>query len=79
MIIESWRREGMMGGAKAHYDGIVAFSETDFTYDFCKTPPSPSGGCTAKTIRRSEGSLRRRGTTSAKASLENGTLKTYKG
>jgi non-heme chloroperoxidase len=23
----------MMGGAKAHYDGIVAFSQTDFTAD----------------------------------------------
>jgi non-heme chloroperoxidase len=23
----------MMGGAKAHYDGIVAFSQTDFTED----------------------------------------------
>jgi hypothetical protein len=23
----------MMGGAKAHYDGIVAFSQTDFTDD----------------------------------------------
>jgi non-heme chloroperoxidase len=27
----NWWREGMMGGAKAHYDGIVAFSQTDFT------------------------------------------------
>ena len=26
----------MMGGAKAHYDGIVAFSETDFTEDLKK-------------------------------------------
>lgn len=32
-IIENWRRQGMMGGAKAHYDGIEAFSETDFTED----------------------------------------------
>src|SRR5256885_9512470 len=29
-IIENWWRQGMMGGAKAHYDGIVAFSQTDF-------------------------------------------------
>ncbi|MBV9287620.1 MAG: alpha/beta hydrolase, partial [Hyphomicrobiales bacterium] len=28
-----WWRQGMMGGAKAHYDGIKAFSETDFTDD----------------------------------------------
>src|SRR5438477_1156104 len=31
--IANWRRQGMMGGAKAHYDGIEAFSETDFTED----------------------------------------------
>ena len=30
-IIANWWRQGMMGGAKAHYDGIVAFSQTDFT------------------------------------------------
>ncbi len=32
-IIQNWWRQGMMGGAKAHYDGIVAFSQTDFTGD----------------------------------------------
>jgi non-heme chloroperoxidase len=32
-VIENWWRQGMMGGAKAHYDGIKAFSETDFTDD----------------------------------------------
>ena len=32
-IIQNWWRQGMMGGAKAHYDGIVAFSQTDFTAD----------------------------------------------
>jgi non-heme chloroperoxidase len=32
-IIENWWRQGMMGGAKAHYDGVVAFSQTDFTED----------------------------------------------
>jgi non-heme chloroperoxidase len=31
--IMNWWRQGMMGGAKAHYDGIVAFSQTDFTSD----------------------------------------------
>src|SRR3954469_17062394 len=31
--ISNWWRQGMMGGAKAHYDGIVAFSQTDFTED----------------------------------------------
>ena len=32
-IIGNWWRQGMIGGAKAHYDGIKAFSETDFTDD----------------------------------------------
>jgi non-heme chloroperoxidase len=31
--IENWWRQGMMGGANAHYDGIKAFSETDQTDD----------------------------------------------
>ena len=35
-VIENWWRQGMMGGAKAHYDGIVAFSQTDFTADLEK-------------------------------------------
>jgi non-heme chloroperoxidase len=30
-VIWNWWRQGMMGGAKAHYDGIIAFSQTDFT------------------------------------------------
>ncbi|MCE3551480.1 alpha/beta hydrolase [Pseudonocardia sp. RS11V-5] len=32
-IIRNWWRQGMTGSAKAHYDGIVAFSQTDFTED----------------------------------------------
>ncbi|WP_040638840.1 alpha/beta fold hydrolase [Microvirga lotononidis] len=32
-IIQNWWRQGMAGSAKAHYDGIKAFSETDFTED----------------------------------------------
>lgn len=32
-VIDNWWRQGMMGGAKAHYDGIKAFSETDQTED----------------------------------------------
>ena len=32
-VIDNWWRQGMMGGAKPHYDGIKAFSETDFTDD----------------------------------------------
>jgi non-heme chloroperoxidase len=32
-IRDNWWRQGMMGGIKAHYDCIKAFSETDFTED----------------------------------------------
>jgi non-heme chloroperoxidase len=35
-VVDNWWRQGMMGGAKAHYDGIVAFSQTDFTEDLKK-------------------------------------------
>jgi non-heme chloroperoxidase len=35
-IIWSWWRQGMMGGVKAHSDGVVAFSQTDFTEDLKK-------------------------------------------
>ncbi len=35
-VIENWWRQGMMGGIKAQYDGIVAFSQTDFTEDLKK-------------------------------------------
>src|SRR5580765_3467762 len=74
-IIENWWRQGMMGGAKAHYDGIVAFSQTDFTEDLKKitvpvlvmhgdddqiAPYADSGPLSAKLVR-------------------NGTLKTYHG
>ena len=34
--ITNWWRQGMMGGTKAHYDCIKAFSETDFTEDLKK-------------------------------------------
>ena len=74
-IVQNWWRQGMMGGAKAHYDGIVAFSQTDFTDDLKKitvpvlvmhgdddqiVPYADSGPLTAKL-------------------LKNATLKTYKG
>ena len=35
-IIQNWWRQSMMGSANAHYDGIKAFSETDFTDDLKK-------------------------------------------
>lgn len=74
-IIQNWWRQGMMGGAKAHYDGIVAFSQTDFTPDLKKisvptlvmhgdddqiVPYADSGPLTAKLVK-------------------NAVLKTYKG
>ena len=35
-IIQNWWRQGMMGAANAHYEGIVAFSQSDFTEDLQK-------------------------------------------
>jgi non-heme chloroperoxidase len=35
-IREHWWLQGMLGGVKAHYDCIKAFSETDFTEDLKK-------------------------------------------
>src|SRR3546814_18601113 len=35
-LIQNWWRQGMVGSAKAHYDCITAFSETDFTEDLKK-------------------------------------------
>jgi non-heme chloroperoxidase len=35
-IRDNWWRQGMMGGVKAQYDCIKAFSETDFTDDLTK-------------------------------------------
>lgn len=35
-VIDNWWRQGMIGGAKAHYDCIKAFSETDFSEDLKK-------------------------------------------
>jgi non-heme chloroperoxidase len=74
-VIQNWWRQGMMGSAKAHYEGIVAFSQTDFTKDLKGisvptlvmhgdddqiVPYADSGPLTSKLLR-------------------NGTLKTYKG
>jgi len=74
-VIQNWWRQGMMGGAQAHYDGIKAFSETDFTEDLKKitvpvlvmhgdddqiVPYADSAPLTAQLVK-------------------NGTLKTYKG
>src|SRR3989454_3603041 len=74
-VIENWWRQGMMGGAKAHYDGIVAFSQTDFTDDLKKiTVPVLVMHSEDDQIVPYVAS----GPLSAKL-LKNGTLKTYKG
>ena len=74
-VIRNWWRQGMMGAANAHYDGIVAFSQTDFTDDLRKisipvlvmhseddqiVPYAAAGPLAARL-------------------LQNGTLKTYQG
>ena len=65
----------MMGGAKAHYDGIVAFSQTDFTDDLKKiTVPVLVMHVDDDQIVPYVAS----GPLSAKL-LKNGTLKTHKG
>jgi len=74
-IIQNWWRQGMMGGAKAHYDGIVAFSQTDFTEDLKKIsiPALVMHGDDDQIVPYADSAP-----LSAKL-LQKGTLKTYKG
>ncbi len=74
-VIWNWWRQGMMGGAKAHYDGIVAFSQTDFTEDLKKLnlPVLVMHGDDDQIVPYADS-----GPLSAKL-LKNGTLKTYPG
>jgi len=74
-VIWNWWRQGMMGGAKAHYDGIVAFSQTDFTEDLKKIsiPVFVMHGDDDQIVPYADSAP-----LSAKL-LRNGTLKTYKG
>jgi len=74
-VIQNWWRQGMMGGAKAHYDGIIAFSQTDFTEDLKKisVPTLVMHGDDDQIVPYAD---------SAPLSamlVKNGTLKTYKG
>ena len=64
-----------MGGAKAHYDGIVAFSQTDFTEDLKKitVPVLVMHGDDDQIVPYADS-----GPLSAKL-VQNGTLKTYHG
>src|SRR5260370_3319035 len=73
-VVWHWWGPGMMAGAKAGYDGIVAFSQTDFTEDLKKIP-------VPVLVMHSEDDqivpYVASGPLSAKL-LKNGTLKTYK-
>jgi non-heme chloroperoxidase len=74
-VIENWWRQGMMGGIKAHYDGIVAFSQTDFTPDLKKmsVPTLVMHGDDDQIVPYADS-----GPLSAKL-VQHGILKTYKG
>ena len=74
-IIANWWRQGMMGSAKAQCDGIVAFSQTDFTEDLTKisVPALVMHGDDDQIVPYADSAPM-----SAKL-LKNGTLKTYKG
>jgi non-heme chloroperoxidase len=73
--IRNWWRQGMQGGAKAHHDGVVAFSQTDFTEDLKRisVPTLVMHGEDDQIVPIADSAL-----LSAKL-LKNGTLKTYKG
>jgi non-heme chloroperoxidase len=74
-IIANWWRQGMAGGAKAHYDGVVAFSQTDFTADLeaVTVPTLVLHGEDDQVVPFADS-----GELSAKI-LPNGTLKSYPG
>jgi non-heme chloroperoxidase len=74
-LVENIERQGMMGGAKAHYDGIVAFSQTDFTADpkRISLPVLVMHGDDDQIVPYADSAL-----LSAEL-LKNGILKTYKG
>jgi non-heme chloroperoxidase len=74
-LIRNWWRQGMMGGAKAGYDCIKAFSETDFTEDLkqIEVPVLVIHGDDDQIVPYADA-----GPLSAKL-LKRGTLTTYKG
>ncbi|WP_183922109.1 alpha/beta fold hydrolase [Rhizobium mongolense] len=74
-VIQNWWRQGMMGGAKAHYDGIKAFSETDQTEDLkaITVPALVLHGEDDQIVPIADSAFK-----SAKL-LKNGSLKTYPG
>ena len=74
-VINNWWRQGMIGSAKAHYDGIKAFSETDQTADLeaITVPTLVLHGEDDQIVPIADAALK-----SIKL-LKNGTLKTYPG
>ncbi|NSZ36050.1 alpha/beta hydrolase, partial [Agrobacterium tumefaciens] len=74
-VIQNWWRQGMKGGAKAHYDGIKAFSETDQTEDLknISVPTLVLHGEDDQIVPIADSALK------AVKLLKNGTLKTYPG
>jgi len=74
-VVDNWWRQGMMGSAKAHYDGIKAFSETDQNADLeaITVPTLVLHGEDDQIVPIADAALK-----SIKL-LKNGTLKTYPG
>ena len=74
-VRDNWWRQGMMGGIKAHYDCIKAFSETDFTGDLreISVPTLVMHGDDDQIVPFADA-----GPLSAKL-LQHGTLKVYPG
>ncbi|MBS0320920.1 MAG: alpha/beta hydrolase [Proteobacteria bacterium] len=74
-VVQNWWRQGMMGSAKAHYDGIKAFSETDQTEDLkaITVPTLVMHGDDDQIVPIADSAMK-----SVKL-LKNGTLKVYKG
>ena len=74
-IINNWWRQGMIGGAKAQYDCIKAFSETDFTEDLkaIDVPVLVLHGTDDQIVPIADSALK------GIKLLKHGTLKTYEG
>jgi non-heme chloroperoxidase len=74
-VIQNWWRQGMMGSAKAHYEGIKAFSETDQTEDLeaISVPTLVLHGEDDQIVPFADAALK------SITLLKNGTLKTYPG
>ena len=74
-VVDNWWRQGMMGSAKAHYDGIKAFSETDQTADLeaITVPTLVLHGEDDQIVPIADAALK------SIELLKNGTLKTYPG